>query len=553
MHGKEILEKKDMDELVSVIVPVYNVYPYLDRCVQSIVNQTYTKIEILLIDDGSTDNSGKLCEVWEKRDSRIISIRTENRGVGAARNLGIERAQGKYIAFVDADDWIHECFIEKLQKEITQDNVDIVSCNVMFYYAVTNKYKEKKLRQKFSIIDEENKKDYLLYMPAYFCNKLFKADILEDEELRFPNCFYEDTALYPMIISKVRKIIHVEEILYYYWKDRNESTTNCLNRMFDIVKAMEYSLGYFQKQGLLDEYEGTLRKYFVSRVYRFYLQCGKNDKMKQELKEASEEILSRFFADWKIIWNIKAYIWGSFNARWIGWTLNGCNQSVGEHVCFNSFISQMLGKKLQCEILEENPFRYKMLSLDFTKGASEELTQMCCEGIKIVIMDLLEERYDILEVADDCYVTDSEALQKSGINLQIHNRIEIGSELHKKLWLQACNKWISVIENLEADVKVILLKIRLAKGYQKENHYILFEEQERIEQANIMIETMEKYLINNCTRIKFLEVEDLFVADAYDVRGYGCSAEYLDAKVYKKYEMGLVDYIRNEYNRSQNE
>ena len=103
-----------MGSLISVVVPVYNVKQYLDDCMHSIVNQTYENIEIILVDDGSTDGSGELCEEWKGKDSRIRVIHQENGGLSAARNTGIEHAKGSYIAFVDSDDWVSEEYIEKL-------------------------------------------------------------------------------------------------------------------------------------------------------------------------------------------------------------------------------------------------------------------------------------------------------------------------------------------------------------------------------------------------------------------------------------------------------
>ena len=103
--------------LISVIVPVYKVEQYLDRCLQSIVNQTYKNLEIILVDDGSPDNCPQICDEWAKRDKRIKVIHTQNRGVSTARNIGIDVANGQYIGFVDSDDWIEEDMYEFLLKK----------------------------------------------------------------------------------------------------------------------------------------------------------------------------------------------------------------------------------------------------------------------------------------------------------------------------------------------------------------------------------------------------------------------------------------------------
>ena len=103
-----------MDDLISVIVPAYNVGQYIGKCLDSILGQTYPNLEIILIDDGSTDSTGEICEAYRERDSRIIVVHQQNQGALAARNAGIEQAQGKYIGFVDGDDWISEQMYQEL-------------------------------------------------------------------------------------------------------------------------------------------------------------------------------------------------------------------------------------------------------------------------------------------------------------------------------------------------------------------------------------------------------------------------------------------------------
>ncbi len=118
--------KNNKDELVSVVVPIYNVEKYLDRCVESIVNQTYKQLEIIMIDDGSTDRSSEICEKWKRQDDRIIVIHKKNQGLGMARNTGLDYATGKYICFFDSDDYIESQTIEKLYKYCEEYNAELV-------------------------------------------------------------------------------------------------------------------------------------------------------------------------------------------------------------------------------------------------------------------------------------------------------------------------------------------------------------------------------------------------------------------------------------------
>lgn len=119
------MRKEQRDTLISIIVPVYNVKPYLSRCLTSLVNQTHKAIEIILIDDGATDGSGELCDRWAEKDARIVVIHSPNGGVSHARNLGLRRASGDYIGFVDSDDWVDEDMYEAMLNHVLKMHSDI--------------------------------------------------------------------------------------------------------------------------------------------------------------------------------------------------------------------------------------------------------------------------------------------------------------------------------------------------------------------------------------------------------------------------------------------
>lgn len=121
--------ENEIRELVSIIVPVYNVAAYLDECVQSLVEQTYSHIEILLINDGSTDDSWEHCQAWGERDSRVRCFTKQNEGLGPTRNFGVTQAKGEYLIFVDSNDWVDKHFVEEMYRGIKAENVDIAECD----------------------------------------------------------------------------------------------------------------------------------------------------------------------------------------------------------------------------------------------------------------------------------------------------------------------------------------------------------------------------------------------------------------------------------------
>jgi len=140
-----------MNELISIIVPIYNVEIYLEKCLNSIINQTYKNIEILLINDGSSDNSLRICKKYQKKDKRIVLINKKNGGLSSARNAGIDKASGNYLLFIDSDDYIEIDMIEKLYNNIKSNNADISICN--FFITKKNKDRKNKSCKNFTVRD----------------------------------------------------------------------------------------------------------------------------------------------------------------------------------------------------------------------------------------------------------------------------------------------------------------------------------------------------------------------------------------------------------------
>lgn len=205
--------------LVSVIVPIYNVEKYLDRCIKSIVEQSYINIEILLVDDGATDSSGKMADVWAKKDSRIKVIHRKNGGLSAARNTGIDAANGEYLLFVDSDDWIHKDMIETLVEKLSC--ADIVSCGMV---KVTNT-EEIRLPwfKKEHIFSSDEVIQYLID------NQIFTSHIPRNiypcyvfETIRFPEGkVFEDIRTIHKLFRMVKKICVIPQNYYFYFEREN--------------------------------------------------------------------------------------------------------------------------------------------------------------------------------------------------------------------------------------------------------------------------------------------------------------------------------------------
>ena len=217
---------------VSIIVPVYNVEKYLEKCLDSLVNQTFKNIEIIIVNDGSTDNSEKIINKYCQKYHNIRNIYIENHGQGFARNIGMKNATGDYFMFVDSDDYVDKTIVQKLVSAIA--NSDIAVCNI--YKVINNK---KKL-----FINYHNYQDdqinLMLSHPGPVA-KLYNKSVLNN--IRFlENVYYEDLSFTPLVAINTKKISYVNEALYYYIiHDNSTMQQNKFNpKMDDIFKVMDY-------------------------------------------------------------------------------------------------------------------------------------------------------------------------------------------------------------------------------------------------------------------------------------------------------------------------
>lgn len=220
--GRKIYMSRD-NKLVSIIVPVYNVELYLNKCVESIVHQTYDNLEIILVDDGSKDSSSLICDELKAKDKRIVVLHNINGGLSNARNSGLKIARGDYIGFVDSDDYIDEDMIEKMVEEFSNPSVDLVSCGVKTEYSFRNE--ERCYSEKFCISSNVAIKHLLIWdgkVKSYACGKLFKKEVIK-------NVIFDETLLYgedtPFNIFALLNCNQYSQIgtTYYHYVRRSDS------------------------------------------------------------------------------------------------------------------------------------------------------------------------------------------------------------------------------------------------------------------------------------------------------------------------------------------
>ena len=211
--------------LISVIVPVYNVAQYLEKSIASIQQQTYQNLEIILVDDGATDESGRLCEQIAEQDERVLVYHKENEGLSQARNDGLKQAHGDYVIFIDSDDYIHSEMIASLYQQLVKEDADVSSCGVMNVYANSESPQTENQDDYFICDTETFLREYLIgeKIPGTICNKLIKKEVAA--QLTFPKGLIYEDAYYHFDLIKVAKKYVVNTNPYYYYFHRGDSIT----------------------------------------------------------------------------------------------------------------------------------------------------------------------------------------------------------------------------------------------------------------------------------------------------------------------------------------
>ena len=255
-------------DLITVVVPVYNVEKYLERNLNSLVNQTYKNVEILVINDGTLDNSQDIIDRFVKKYPRTVkSFIKKNGGISDTRNFGIDQAKGKFIAFIDSDDYVEIDFLEKLYNSIISTESDIAVSNIIDEYENTGKssvYKNYVPEVLCSL--KEDKKQLFNRMSVW--NKLFKKELFDDMSLRFSKGkIYEDTRLVPKLFVKAKKISYVDDALYHYIiRSGSLMTSSDLQKNLDIMDAFDDIIDFFKKEKLYHQFKAEIEYLAIEHI-----------------------------------------------------------------------------------------------------------------------------------------------------------------------------------------------------------------------------------------------------------------------------------------------
>ena len=322
--------------LVSVIIPIYNCENNLDRCINSVLNQTYKNIELILVNDGSIDSSGDICDFYSKKDKRIKVIHQKNQGVSIARNNGVNIAKGYYIQFVDADDYIDKNdMIEKLTMAM-EEGVDLVICG---YKWVNEKKHSNKVIKKIPAEATYDERDFLLNFGELYndviisspWNKLYLRKIIQKHNILFPENINigEDLLFNLQYMYYCNKVKIIKDLLYNYMRRDSKSLTSKLKRIF--LKIKKCSIKKLRNFLLLKNCYTDANEFFIGINYAkniigcfgnlFYVDSNLTP---QERKEIIDKIIN----DETVTENIKYFRFGSIQIRIIGFLIKNSNTNI---------------------------------------------------------------------------------------------------------------------------------------------------------------------------------------------------------------------------------
>ena len=264
------MDNKINNPKVSIIIPVYNTEQYLRQCLDSVINQTFKDIEIICINDNSTDGSYNILKEYADKDDRFVVINlTETKEQGNARNEGLKTARGKYITFVDSDDWVRNDFIEVLYNEIERNGLDFVSASQYIYDNIQKQIVDVK-PVSAKVLNEYNIEKLLIpkgefsIIPVW--QKIYKKQFLDDNKIKFKLCWHEDNVFLFETLIKTTKIKFIDDKIYFYRINRQNSSVYQMNRDFTLFNAFNELKKMLKENDMYEQYKKIYYQYISSQT-----------------------------------------------------------------------------------------------------------------------------------------------------------------------------------------------------------------------------------------------------------------------------------------------
>lgn len=276
---------------VSIIVPVYNVEQYLEKCLNSLVNQTIKDFEIIIVNDGTKDSSQKIIDKYAKNYSFIKSYIKENGGLSSARNYGIKKATGEYLAFVDSDDYVTEDMYEKMYQKAKEKDFDMVVCDLNYIYP------DKKIKATSNIKeDTTNIKETMLNIYPAAWNKIIKRSIVKDIFFK-EGIWFEDVEYIYRVLPKITSIGVVQEPFYQYLQREGSITKKVDKRIYNYIDNLNGLVSYYKENKLYEKYHQELEYVYVRYLYATFIKQATyfdKEEYKQAVNQAITNVKKHF-------------------------------------------------------------------------------------------------------------------------------------------------------------------------------------------------------------------------------------------------------------------
>ena len=280
---------------VSVIVPVYNVEEYIDKCLDSLVNQSLQDIEIILVNDGSTDNSQVIIDKYiVKYPSLIKCYVKENGGMSDARNFGLKYATGEYISFIDSDDYIDYNMLEVMYNKGRQTNCEVVYCDVNVLYPDKTLEIVPEIHKDINSLSLEDKKNMLINCYPVVWNKIYKRELFnkfyERDGLFKKDVWFEDARMLYKLIPDLNSVGYVNLPFYYYIQRPKSITYTYSNKLYDILSNLDHIIDYYHEKGIYDEFKDELEFIYVKYLYATFIKRLAKCKNKKTYMEGFNKV-----------------------------------------------------------------------------------------------------------------------------------------------------------------------------------------------------------------------------------------------------------------------
>lgn len=491
---------------ISIIIPVYNVFEWLDQCMESVMNQTYDKFEVLLINDGSTDGSDKKCEEWASRDERIRYFSKENEGLAVTRNYGLKEAKGEYIVFIDSDDWLDPRFVELLFSKAEETNADIVECD---FWRYNNNTGEKTYRACYGRMGREyNLEEHMVYGESMAWKYMSKKRLWTDNNIEMPDCMSASHAVYALLLALSNKVVNVHEPLYYYRRFRKGSIVDTVGKSGNQkgilgITALDYLVKGFRQCGLYQQYKDTIHR-IITYSLSDYLASQFVRRDKEEFNQLAQiyyEYAGSLFQDES---NSRYLTLGGYNLNRILFHVNRIHNPYGRFN-FSSIISIMSPLTGAVSCRHGNKYRQIMIERDMAAAFWDIM-----EEIKpsYLFLDFLEERFDIIEY-QGAYLTKSDAFDGMGEKPEGYRIIPRNSPECDRLWQENCGAFIQKLLTFLPAENIVVVKNYLSEFTGDCETREPFSNMDEIRETNRRLEGYYQFFADRCGQAKMIEVKEL--------------------------------------------